>query len=624
MKSTAELEKRIHCLEKENQYLKKLLTDAGISYFEQEIDGGSNEYDPNQGSRIIPREITETDAKVFFSMFWGRTDVYSKRTIKKSTGEANYYTQCYNFWKNGCPRITGSKIKCQDCQRQAYKELKKEQIIDHLRGNSEDATDVIGVFPLLTDDTCRFIVFDFDNHEKDAEKNDFANTDDLWKEEVDSLRRICDINGIDALVERSRSGRGAHLWIFFQKPIEAELARKFGNALLNKGAESVNLKSFRFYDRMLPMQNHLPAGGLGNLIALPLQGQALKEGNSAFIDEHWNAYPDQWEVLLNKKKLSKEFIEDKIQEWTEENSYTVADGIAVNGNDIFEDNSEKPWDRTKHFQKGDVDGTLHIILSNGVYVNAVNLQPRIQNQIRRMAAFSNPVFYKNQAMGLSNFENYRYIYLGSDEGGFIKVPRGILENITEECEKAGIEYEIEDKRSKGHPIHVEFIGELKESQIPAVDKLLQNDNGILNAATAFGKTVVCCNVIAKRQVSTLILLQSSALMEQWQEALTKFLHIDEELPEYETPTGRKKRRKSVVGKLQGAHDSTTGIIDIAMVGSVCKNGEYHWRLKEYGLILVDECHHAASDTIVDILQEAKAKYVYGVTATPFRGDGLEK
>ena len=619
MKSTAELEKRIDCLEKENQYLKKLLADAGISYSEKEIDVDVNEYDPNQGARIISRNITETDAKVFFSMFWGRTDVYSKRTIKKSTGEVNYYTQCYNFWKNGCPRITGSKIKCQDCQRQAYRESKKEQIIDHLRGNSEDATDVIGVFPLLPDDTCRFIVFDFDNHEKGAEKNDFANTDDLWKEEVDSLRRICDINGIDALVERSRSGRGAHLWIFFQKPIEAELARKFGNALLNKGAESVNLKSFRFYDRMLPMQNHLPAGGLGNLIALPLQGQALKEGNSAFIDECWNAYPDQWEALLSKKKLSKEFVEDKIKEWTEENSYTIADG-----KDLFENDNEKPWDKTKHFHKEDVEGILQITLSNGVYVSKANLQPMIQNQIRRMAAFLNPVYFKNQAMGLSNFENYRYIYLGSDEGGFIKVPRGILENIIEECEKAGIEYEIEDKRSKGHPIHVEFIGKLKESQIPAVEKFLQYDNGILNAATAFGKTVVCCDVIAQRQVSTLILIQSSALLEQWKEALEKFLHIDEELPEYETPAGRKKRRKSVVGKLQGAHDSTTGIIDIAMVGSVCKNGEYHRRLKEYGLILVDECHHAASDTIVDILQEAKAKYVYGVTATPFRGDGLDK
>ncbi len=619
MKNTAELEKRIRCLEKENQYLKKLLADAGISYSEKEIDADVNEYAPNQGARIIPRNITETDAKVFFSMFWGRTDVYSKRTVKKSTGEVNYYTQCYNFWKSGCPRVAGSKIKCQDCKRQAYKELRKEQIIDHLRGNSEDGADVIGIFPLLTDDTCRFIVFDFDNHEKDAEKNDFANTDDMWKEEVDSLRKICNINGIDALVERSRSGRGAHLWIFFQKPIEAGLARKFGNALLNKGAESVNLKSFRFYDRMLPMQNHLPAGGLGNLIALPLQGQALKEGNSAFIDGCWNAYPDQWEVLLSKKKLSKEFVEDKIKEWTEENSH-----IAICGKDIFDNDSEKPWERIRHFQKEDVDGVLQITLSNGVYVKKANLQPLIQNQIRRMAAFSNPVFFKNQAMGLSNFENHRYIYLGSDEVGFVKVPRGILENITEECEKAGIEYKIEDKRSKGQQIHAEFIGELKESQIPAVEKLLQNDNGILSAATAFGKTVVCCNVIAQRKVSTLILIQSSALMEQWREAFEKFLHIDEEPPEYETPTGRKKKRKSIIGKLQGAHDSTTGIIDVAMAGSVCKNGEYHRRLKEYGLILVDECHHAASDTIVDILQEAKAKYVYGVTATPFRGDGLEK
>ena len=223
-----------------------------------------------------------------------------------------------------------------------------------------------------------------------------------------------------------------------------------------KGAESVNLKSFHFYDRMLPMQDHLPEGGAGNLIALPLQGRALKEGNSAFIDEHWNAYPDQWKILLNKKKLSKEFIEDKIKEWSEGNSYSA------DCKDIFEGGSEKPWDKTKYFQKEDVDGTLHMVLSNGIYVDTVNLQPRIQNQIRRMAAFRNPVFYKNQAMGLANFENYRFIYLGSDEGGFIKVPRGIFENITGECEKSGIKYEAEDKRCKGHPIHVEFIGELKE------------------------------------------------------------------------------------------------------------------------------------------------------------------
>lgn len=127
MKTIAELETRIHCLEKENQYLKKLLTAAGIAYSEKETDTSDNAYDLNQGARIMPRDITETDAKVFFSMFWGRTDVYSKRTIKKSTGEVNYYTQCYNFWKNGCPRIAGGKIKCRDCSKQAYKELKRSR-----------------------------------------------------------------------------------------------------------------------------------------------------------------------------------------------------------------------------------------------------------------------------------------------------------------------------------------------------------------------------------------------------------------------------------------------------------------------------------------------------------------
>lgn len=619
MENIQDLQKRIEYLEKENEYLKALLDNAKIPYDMSLNTINEDLFVPDQGARIIHRDITSDDANMFFSMFWGRTDVYSKRTVKKSTGEVSYYTQCYNFWKNGCPRISGSKIKCQDCDKRAYKKLEKQQIMAHLKGIAEDATDVIGVYPLLEDDTCRFIVFDFDNHEKDAEKIDFANTDDSWKEEVDALREICLINGIDPLVERSRSGRGAHLWLFFQKKIEASLARKFGNALLKKGAESVNLKSFRFYDRMLPMQDHLPQGGIGNLIALPLQGQALKEGNSAFIDENWNAYPDQWQVLFSKPKLSKEFVEEKIKEWK-----IASFSESVEVNDITDSDGEKPWDKSKHFVKTDVEGILNITLSNGIYINTSNLKPRIQNRIREMAAFRNPAFYKNQAMGLSNFANARFIYLGSDEVGYIKIPRGLLDNIIDECDKAGIEYQIQDKRCYGTNIKVEFNGKLKESQVTAVEALVENETGILNAATAFGKTVVCCDVIAKKRVNTLILLQSSALLEQWESELEKFLIIDEEPPEYETATGRKKRRKSVIGKLQGAHDSTTGIIDIAMVGSVCKKGEFHKRVKDYGLVIVDECHHAASDTIVEVLQEINAKYVYGVTATPCRSDGLEK
>ncbi len=615
----------VAALEEENRYLRSLLDDAGIRYdsARPEDAGASsaagNPCAPDQGARIIHREITDQAAREFFSMFWGRTDVYAKRSVRRSTGEAGYYPQCANFWKSCCPRKRKSKIRCQDCDSQSYKKLEAAQIIAHLRGDDEDATDVIGVYPLFPDCTCRFIVFDFDNHAKDAEKDDFANDDDTWREEVDALRRICAINDVDALVERSRSGRGAHLWIFFQKPVDATLARRFGNALLRRGAESVNLRSFRYYDRMLPMQDHLPEGGLGNLIALPMQGRALKAGNSAFVDEDWNAYPDQWGVLLGKKKYAAEFLEAKIGEWAADEP--TAD---LEASEIFEEDGEKPWEKTGRFCKQDVDDAMRITVADGIYVDGANLKPRIQNRIRETAALRNPVFARNQAIGLSNFAQSRYLYFGSDEDGYVKVPRGLQDDIVEACEAADIRYEIADERCAGRRINVSFEGDLKKNQQAAAKAMLRVDNGILNAATAFGKTVVCCDIIAQRKTSTLILLQSSSLMDQWRDALDKFLVIDEELPTYETPSGRVRRRKSLVGTLQGSHDSTTGIVDIAMVGSVCRKGVYHHRLADYGMVILDECHHAASDTIADILRHVRAKYIYGATATPLRGDGLEQ
>lgn len=487
----------------------------------------------------------------------------------------------------------------------------------HLRGWSYNASDVIGVYPLLTDGTCRFLVYDFDNHEKGAEKKDFANEDDAWIEEVEAMRKICVLNGIDPLVERSRSGRGAHIWIFFDKPIPAALVRKFGAALLDKGAEQVNLKSFKYYDRMLPEQDVIPEGGVGNLIALPLQGKALRDGNSAFIDSNWNAYPDQWEILWSKPRLSQEFIETKIREWR-----TLIEDLEVAEDD---EDREKPWEKNRKLSSADVDGKIHLTLSNGIYVDSTNLRPALQNRIRRLAAISNPVYYKNQAIGTSNYDTSRWIYLGQDYlSGYIEIPRGLYSTLIENIEQAKISYEVEDERQAGRYINVRFKGELREEQKNATNEILKFDNGILHAATAFGKTVVCSAIIAEKKVNTLIILESSALMEQWKEALDKFLDINEALPEYKTKTGRIKVRKDVIGRLQGAHDSMTGIVDIAMAGSLCKKGEFHNLLNQYGMVLVDECHHAASDTISNVLKEVKAKYVYGVTATPKRGDGLEK
>ena len=476
---------------------------------------------------------------------------------------------------------------------------------------------MIGVYPLLPDGTCRFLVFDFDNHEKGAEKEDFANTDHSWRDEVDALRLICRQNGIDALVERSRSGRGAHVWIFFRRPVDAAAARNFGFLLLDKGLSAINLKSFHYYDRMYPSQD--ASDSLGNLVALPLQGQALKAGNSAFVDENWNAFPDQWGKLFETARLTREDVERLTFRWQTE----------LSGNreaSFYADPKKrpKPWNRKEEFVRSDVTGRLHIVLADGVYVDALNLQPRLQNQIRALAAFDNPVFYKNKRLGYSNYYNFSTVYLGEDTEGYIKIPRGLLETLTQKCEQAGIVYDVEDHREKGRPIRVSFRGELREQQKPAAESLLSGDTGVLSAATAFGKTVVCSYLIARRRVNTLILLESTDLISQWEEELNRFLKIDEDAPEYRTKTGRVKKRDSVIGTLKGGRDTLTGIIDIAMIGSLYKKGEFHERLNSYGMVIMDECHHAASATAQEILKKVNARYVYGVSATPVRSDSLEK
>ena len=616
------LQKRLNDLQLENQVLKNILDRSGISYGPElkrlRTPEEISDFDPDQGARIIhPDVITDEMAVMFYARFWGRQDVYARRNEKKATGEAGYFPQCNNFWLEVCPKKHKQKINCKDCAYRSYKKLTKEDILAHLRGRSYNASDVIGVYPLMADGTCRFLVYDFDNHEKGAEKADFANADDTWVDEVEAMREICALNGIDPLVERSRSGRGAHIWIFFDKPIPASLARKFGIALLEKGAEQVNLKSFKYYDRMLPAQDMLPEGGIGNLIALPLQGKALLEGNSAFVDSNWNAYPNQWEVLWSKPKLSREFLEIKIREWSG----------AVELMEQTDDGEvrERPWEKNCAFSSAEVDGKLSITLSNGIYVDSLNLKPSIQNKIRRMAALSNPIYYKNQAIGISNFDTNRWIYLGQDHlSGYIEIPRGLYSKLISNIEQAGISYEVTDERQAGRPIRVSFHGELRDEQKPALEEMMRHDNGILYAATAFGKTVVCSAMIAEKKVNTLILLEASSLMEQWRSSLEKFLIIEEPLPEYRTKTGRIRTRKNLIGTLQGAHDSLTGVIDIAMAGSLCKKGKFHEFLNQYGMIIVDECHHAASDRISSVLKEVKARYVYGVTATPKRGDGLEK
>lgn len=611
------LRRLVRELQDENTQLKELLKKADIPYpekhiFEEKIEDAA-EYDPDQGGRIINQLITEQMAKRYFAMFWGRMDVYAKRSRN-----GNYYPQCVNFWNERlCPRKRKEKIRCDECGNMRWRPLILKEIMAHLAGSKEDGTDVIGVYPLLPDGTCRFLVFDFDNHEKGAESTDFANVDEEWHKEVDALRMICEQNGITPLVERSRSGRGAHVWIFFKAPISASLARNFGFLLLDRGQSSINMRSFQYYDRMYPSQ--ADAKSIGNLIALPLQGQALKIGNSAFVDRNWNAYPNQWDKLLNHTvKLSVEEVERLMQKWTMEIFETTGKVPTMMAD------RPKPWKKKHSFSKTDVVGKMQIVLGDGVYIDTLNLMPMIQNQIRSMAAFDNPKFYENMRRGYSNYYNFSAIYMGKDIDGYIRIPRGLRELLIEHCKTAGIDYEIVDHREKGRPIRVTFQGDLRMAQNLAADRMLQEDYGILSATTAFGKTVVCSYLIAQRKVNTLILLQSKDLLEQWVEELNRFLVIDEEPPTYKTKTGRVRKRDSVIGTLAGSKDKLTGIIDVAMVRSIYKQGDFHGLINSYGMVIMDECHHCGSDTSVEVMQKVNARYVYGVTATPQRGDHLEK
>jgi len=611
------LRKLVRDLQKENENLKALLDEHQIPYKARNVleeQPVPDDYDEDQGARILPLILTEEMAKEFYSYFWGRTDVYAKRG--KNGG---YFPQCKGRWDNPlCPKANDPKAFCdEDCKYKAWRPLKPWMILQHLRGTKEDCTDVLGVYPLFPDNTCRFLVFDFDNHEKDSYKNDDANTDDLWKSEVDALRRICEMNNIDALVERSRSGKGAHLWVFFKGRIQASLARSFGYALLDCGASSINLPSFKYYDRMYPSQDVLSK--LGNLVALPLQGRALKQGNSAFIDKSWNAYPDQWKKLKSVKKLSSEELTDFLQKW---NATVFSEMVQTKY--AKENRQARPWKKDDSFHSTDVvGGTLHIVLDNGVYVDTLNLLPRLQNQIKGMATIDNPEFYKNKALGRSNYYNLRTISLWSESNGYIKVPLGLLEMIQSKASDSGITCDVLDKRSHGRPIRVRFKGELREQQDFAAARLEQFENGVLWAPTAFGKTVLAAYMIAKRRINTLVLLASTDLLSQWISEFEKFLDIDEKPPVYHTKTGRVKTREGIIGTLKAGQDKTTCIIDFALIGSAYHKGQFFPNIDSYGMVLIDECHHIASAQGQALMQRIRAKYIYGLSATPNRSDRLD-
>ena len=538
--------------------------------------------------------------ELFLSLFTGREDVYAKRWENAHKSKSGYGPACYSEWSPLCPKSGGGKMKCGVCPKQRFIPFSAQIVENHLTGQL-----TAGVYPMLPDETCRFLAFDFDG--KDY-------TIDVLRRDVSVIRGVCAEKGISMAVERSRSGNGIHFWLFFSENIPASVARKFGSSLITYAMNKNHTLTFETYDRLIPSQDTMPKGGFGNLIALPLQKLPREQGNSIFVDENLNAYDDQWNYLYNIKKYTLQEVED----FTRQLSPTSELGVLQK--DI---EGEKPWERKKHEIKlaaSDFPDTVKVVRANMLYIEKAGISSPALNAIKRLAAFHNPEFYKAQAMRKSTHDKPRVISCFDETEQYMMLPRGLEDNVCLLLEDNGVKITHCDEVNAGNEIDVSFNGALRGEQQQASDALLAHNNGILSATTAFGKTVVGAYLIASRKVNTLVLVHRTNLLTQWLERLNEFLIIREEPPVRTTPTGRIKE-KSVIGQFSGGKDETSGIIDVAVMQSLVSKDEVKELVQDYGMVIVDECHHVSAVSFEKILKSVNAKYVYGLTATPTRKDG---
>lgn len=433
------------------------------------------------------------------------------------------------------------------------------------------------------------------------------------------MREVCAQFEIPVAVERSRSGKGAHAWFFFDRQVPAASARRLGSSMITLAMNSRHEITFKSYDRLFPGQDTLPKGGLGNLIALPLQKEAREENNSEFVDENFSPYRDQWAFLASIRKFPGGEVERLITRLSGGNELGELRIVEE------EEDFQKPWEKARtRSMEVDLPWELEVVKANMLYIPKAGLSQRALNRLKRLAAFKNPEFYKAQAMRLSTRGKPPIISCADETSEYLCLPRGCEMDLKALFAGQGKAIAFIDKNTCGKRIDVDFKGSLRDEQPVAVGKMLAHDIGVLSASTAFGKTVVAVKLIAERKVNTLIVVNRVSLVAQWMKRLMEFLDISEALPapgiDEAKRRGRKKSR-TVIGQLGGGKDRLSGIIDIALMQSLDRMGEVKECMKNYGMVIVDECHHVAAVSLDNILKNANARYIYGLTATPTRKDG---
>jgi len=576
MEKPARPSESLESLQAENARLIALLESHGIAWR------------ASQPTVFVAREpemskiSTPEKVALFRRLFRGRTDIYPVRWEGKTSGKSGYAPTCANEWRAGvCEK---PRIKCSECSNRLLIPLTDSVIYKHLAGEH-----TVGVYPLLTDDTCHFLAVDFDEAD--------------WRIDAGAFMQSCQELGVPAALEISRSGKGAHAWIFFTDRVAARDARRLGTAIISHTCSRTRQLELTSYDRLFPNQDTMPKGGFGNLIVLPLQKRPRESGFSVFVDSKLQPYPDQWGYLASIQPMAPHDIDPTI--------LRVTGGVhPLDVTFIDEEDLKEPWKRTvvsTNKLQGPMPKALTVTVSNMVYLEKATLPQPLANRLIRLAAFQNPAFYKAQAMRLSTWDKARVIGCAENFPNHIALPRGCLEPALELLRANDIHADLCDERHLGEVLDVTFVGVLRADQEVAVAAMCRHDTGVFCAPTAFGKTVTAAAMIARRGVNTLILVNRTELLEQWKERLQSFLNVG----------------KGVIGTIGGGKVKPTGKIDIAVMQSLSRQGNVNPLVENYGQVIVDECHHIGAASFDAILKRVNAKFVLGLTATPIRRDGQQ-
>jgi len=542
---------------------------------------------PTVAARCDVPNTPSGKVQLFRSLFRGRTDIFPTRFVSKKTGNPGYAPACSNKFEPGlCMLKTGGK--CTDCANQAFVSVDDQVVTDHLRGKH-----VMGVYPLLENETCWFLAVDFDKSS--------------WREDVAAFADTSRAFGIPPAVERSRSGNGAHAWFFFTAPVSANVARRMGCYLITETMSRRHELDMRSYDRLFPNQDTMPRGGFGNLIALPLQHEPRQQGNSVFINERFEPFADQWLLLASIQR-----IEPGVAEAIAKEATRTGQVVGVRFAEVIDDDeAAAPWTRLPSGRTqvsritGPLPSEVKAVLAQRFFIEKVGLPAALLNQLKRLAAFQNPEFYRKQRMRLSTSIIPRVITCGEDLEQYISLPRGCVSTVQELLQEHLVAVKIEDKRNLGSPLELKFYGELTAVQSLAARKLLGHDTGVFVAPPGIGKTVLGTYLVAQRACSVLILVHRKPLLQQWIAQLAMFLGIDE------------KR----IGRIGGGKRTPNGLIDVATIQSLVRKDEVDDLVASYGHVIVDECHHVSAGSFERVLSAVKARYITGLTATPQRRDG---